>query len=207
VSHTPLHNSTPEGPEQYFYGPAILSGNSAAKGSNAGVEPSPNPFAGRQTKQEPSTSTTAHHKPTQSDSGDAGAAGPTTVSGWAGEYLGSDRTTIRLPGIPKTTDEDPKARTRVDDESGGTISVSILDSGSGEELCTLSGKAQGGHVEFDPGQECFEGVLGFDASTELDHGHADFEGNRLKIAFEVTVTALDSETSGSLIYTFDGKRQ
>jgi hypothetical protein len=205
VSRAPLYNSEPEGAEQYFYGPALAQEHTKLLGS--APAPAPNPF----TRTTPSATaraarSVASNPSTEPPSGDAGTDLAMGQESWVGEYRGTDHVTIHLPGVPKTTADDPKARARVADARAGSFSVAVLDSSNGSELCVLVGTRTGSRVQFEPGQACFDDVLGFDASTELKHGYAALTDDQLTIDFEVTIEALDADVTGSLLYRFEGTR-
>jgi hypothetical protein len=198
----------PEGAEQYFYGPAVTLAN--REGASA------QPSAPSKPPKHVASASVSHEKKAivraaVSDDTDGGVPEPKAIA--AGEYRGTDHVTIRIPGVPRSTEVDDKARSRVVTNEDGTYAVSVLDSNTGDDLCTLEGKRAANdkpevsHIEFDAGQSCFEDVLGFDAVTALEHGSADISGENLTIRFLLKLTAEEAGVEGALDYSFEGKRQ
>lgn len=126
----------------------------------------------------------------------------------AGIYRGTDWVTIDLPGFPENEQVDEKARVtlrKVND--AGLHEFTVLDTNSGAELCRVEAKLTGELLGFEPGQTCFEGILGIPMETTLYEGEGRIANGTLKVTLgvEMTVSGTEAEISGDLSYRFEGK--
>ncbi|MBN2195988.1 MAG: hypothetical protein JW751_24435 [Polyangiaceae bacterium] len=135
------------------------------------------------------------------DSGDASEPGPAIL---AGEYLGPDYTIFRIDGHPEEREDDPHARTRVELERDATLSIVIVNSATGETICTLEAKAKGNEAVITPGQSCFAG--GPITNASVRQGKAVFTGRRLVFDLMIDTEGEfeDGRREGEIEYHFDG---
>lgn len=126
----------------------------------------------------------------------------------AGIYRGTDWVTIDLPGFPENEQVDPKARVtlrKVND--AGLYDFTVLDTNSGAELCSVEATLTGELLAFEPGQSCFDGILGIPMDTTLYEGEGRVVNGTLEVTLgvEMTVSGTETEISGDLSYRFEGK--
>lgn len=126
----------------------------------------------------------------------------------AGVYRGTDWVTIDLPGFPENEQVDEKARVtlrKVND--AGVYDFTVLDTNTGAELCSVEATLTGELLAFEPGQTCFEGILGIPMEATLYEGEGRVANGRLKVTLgvEMTVSGTQAEVSGDLSYRFEGK--
>ena len=226
VSHQPFANSVPDGVNVYLYG--------AAHAKSARQRP-PEVLEKRDTKDEESAqskqvsrSATRAAKRKKAKETTAQVERETEPD-IAGEYRGTDWVTISLPGLPENEQEDDKARVvikRLGDPSEGDaqeafgsgnrdqapsarlFSLSVIDTNSGDELCTIQGELKESVIEFKPGQVCFSGILGVPMQAKTRAGEAHVDGSTLSAEFtvELRVKTPDTELEGTLDYSFEGER-
>jgi hypothetical protein len=140
---------------------------------------------------------------------DAGAAGadaaaPTPpVLDIAGEYVGSDISTISVAG-QNQEQKDDKARTRVEVPGPGEVNFTFVASNTGTDICTLKAKLVGKTATLTPGQSCWTDDGGGTDGT-LTRGTATFTDKRLVIDADFDLS-LSGGMSGSLVYHFDGTK-
>lgn len=126
---------------------------------------------------------------------------------WPGEYVGEDVSEITSDAMPNRTDRDPKARTRIEQKRPTQLVVVIVDSASGNPMCSLDADVTGAEATLRPQQSCFgeEGSVNGQVRT----GKARLNGNQLTVDMDVDLTLfLEDETaSGHLVYHFTGNRR
>lgn len=126
-----------------------------------------------------------------------------------GTYKGTDWVTIDLPGFPGSEQVDDKARIVLAAVSGSSrLSFTVLDTNSGNELCSVEGAVVNDLIAFDPNQSCFEGILGVPMRTSLYEGEGRMTDGGLEVTLgiELTLTSPDGdEIVGDLSYRFEGK--
>ncbi len=141
-----------------------------------------------------------------SDTADEKSAGSSEFDGL---YSGEDVAISRLPGFPDREQKDDKAQIRVQTDAPNVLSITLINSDDGSDLCELSARVEGKTALLDANQPCFsvEGEGGVQA--ELESGRAVFDGNRLSMQAEGTLRLelADQVIDGELSYTFKGERQ
>lgn len=134
---------------------------------------------------------------------------PAAEASIVGTYRGTDWVTIDLLGFPESEQVDDKARTvlaTLDDPQ--RFSFTVLDTNSGNELCSVNATRVNQLLVFEPGQACFTGILGIPMQAVLYEGEGRVEkGGQLDITLgiELTVQGPEGELSGDLAYHFEGK--
>jgi hypothetical protein len=126
-----------------------------------------------------------------------------------GMYAGTDIATFRFDGRPDQRQEDDKAKIRVEADGDDAISIVIINSDTGEDLCELSASISGKTATVTGSEPCFTNPDDDSVSAMITEGRATLKDDELKITAEGTmsVTLPDQELSGTLSYTFKGKRQ
>jgi hypothetical protein len=139
---------------------------------------------------------------------DGGAPASAATASVAGEYVGWDTTTYKVPNLPEAPQRDPKARTRVVKGAGDAIEIVIINSANGSDLCSVKGKLKAGTATLDKGQRCFEEGNGMMTAT-LRKGTAKFSGKQLDldIEFDLTVDTGQDKAKGDILYHFEGTRK
>lgn len=142
--------------------------------------------------------------------GSADAGPPLAVADLAGEYLGKDSSVYRLEGLPERREDDPNARTRVEAGDDDALTLVIVDSSSGNDLCAVEAKLKGRVARVEAGQTCFDAENGPVSTTgKVASGKARFpaEGRLiLDLQLDFEMRAGDRAFSGKVKYHFDGKR-
>lgn len=126
----------------------------------------------------------------------------------AGTYRGTDWVTIDLPGFPGSEQVDDQARVVLKELGDGEYAFTVLDTNSGNELCSVQGAVGDGLIGFEPGQACFSGILGIPMETSLYEGEGRLAGEKLEVTLgiELTLTSAEGdELTGDLSYRFEGK--
>lgn len=230
ASPKPFANSLPDTADVYLYGsPQSLAPERAAPPApgSAVAKKAPGPSASTQaaaaTRRERREASAAAN-----DEEDA-KSGKETIVSIAGEYRGTDWVTISLPGLPEDEQEDDKARVIIkrvaasdegDDTpassadgggaavADGRYSLSVIDTNSGDELCTLDGERTGSVIALPPGQTCFSGILGVPMAAKTLPGEAHIDGLTLSVEFavELRVQTPNAALEGSLDYSFEGQK-
>jgi hypothetical protein len=205
VSDRPL--STEPSADGYYYG-APTSGGKVLQIS----QPDP-----AQARAKPKTKTedvvakaAASGADTPADASTEAAAEPAAepfAQTFAGDYSGKDTVVIELSGFPPQPQEDEHAKLRVTVD-GLVVSVTVVDSNSGDDLCTINGEPKGAAIQFKPGQSCFEEMLGIPMTAELEGGEATLADEQLRVRFVVKLELADGgeSRSGKLTYLFEGER-
>jgi len=140
---------------------------------------------------------------------DAGALDAASDAGlaeakWAGEYVGHDVTIIREAGQPENRMPDPKARTRVEEKGNGRIDIIIVNSATGDPLCTLDASTRGASATIDANQDCFSDEM---LDVNVESGSAELKGDRLILELKASFKGVSDSREGTIDYSFDGKRQ
>lgn len=217
ASQTPLANAEAEGHDVYYYGDASMGGkelpeDEEQKASSPTKKATPTKTVADKADPKPDAVEDREPKEDETEEGKDGEAkeaakGPVTAR--AGTYEGSDTVTIRMRGMPERVEEDPNASMRVEAKEPGKLVFKIIDSNSGDPLCSVNGKAEGSRVNFEPGQTCLSEILGAPMNATLTTGSASFDGDHLQVDFEID---LELETpagpvEGEILYHFEGKRK
>ncbi len=126
-----------------------------------------------------------------------------------GTYRGTDWVTIDLPGFPGSEQVDDKARVVVAALADSSrLTFTVLDTNSGNELCTVEAELIDALMAFDAGQACFGGILGVPMETSVYEGEGRTANGILEVSLsvELTLTSPDGdEIVGDLSYRFEGK--
>jgi hypothetical protein len=210
VSQAPLSNSEPAGSDVYFYGPHGAGGKNKSPSEE---KPAPKPPTPVKLPHPPSlTSAHAVKDPPQVrvpeielDLDGGTLPGPVDI---AGRYSGTDTVTILLAGTPSEPQVDDNAKIDVKEVGEQRVAITVVDSSQGTPLCTIEGKIAGFVITFDPGQDCFTGILGIPADAHVTTGNGKLEGERLTLDFEVAleIDAPGTTLEGSVDYHFEGTK-
>jgi hypothetical protein len=205
-----LSNSEAAGTDVYFYGPhghggktAVASERDKAKASTPPVKLPHTPSL--TTIQVAQTAPTLHVPEIELDQdGGVQLSGPDV----AGRYNGTDTVTILLEGVPSEPQVDDGAKIDVKQLGEQRVSVTVVDSSQGTSLCTIEGKIAGGEVSFDPGQDCFTGILGIPAIAHMTTAKCKIAAEHLTLDFEVAleIDAPGETLEGSVDYHFEGTK-
>lgn len=144
-----------------------------------------------------------------SESGDADAE----IAAFEGLFAGEDIATFRFPGQTKQRQEDPNAKIRIELGDFPTIRIVLINSDTGDDLCTLLAKVErresrGASARLRSGQPCFT-AKGSALSAVVTSGRAVIRGDQLtvKARGDLELTGADEVQSGTLRYSFSGGRQ
>lgn len=126
-----------------------------------------------------------------------------------GLYSGEDVAISRLPGLPDWEQKDEKAQIRVQTDAPNVLSLTLINSDDGSDLCELSARLEGKTAVLDADQPCFTSTAEGGVQGELNSGRAVFDGTRLSMQAEGTLRQelADQVLEGELSYTFKGERQ
>jgi hypothetical protein len=126
-----------------------------------------------------------------------------------GLYSGEDVAISRLPGLPDWEQKDDKAQIRVQTDAPNVLSLTLINSDDGSDLCELSARLEGKTAVLNANQPCFTSDAEGAVQGEIDSGRAVFDGNRLSMQAEGTLRQelADQVLDGELSYTFKGERQ
>jgi hypothetical protein len=126
-----------------------------------------------------------------------------------GMYAGADVAVFRLSGLPEREQKDDKAKIRIDKASGGNVSITLINSEDGSDLCELMARVEGHAALIESAQPCFSDGTEGSLEAELTSGRAVVEGDRLTMDAEGTLSLAlpDQELDGKLTYSFKGERQ
>jgi hypothetical protein len=142
-----------------------------------------------------------------SDKASSAEAAPATAPArFEGMYAGDDIAVYRLTGSPELEQRDDKAKIRIEKASDGNVSITLINSADGSDLCELVARVEGNAALIESAQPCFSGGEG-SPEVELTSGRAVLEGDRLRMNAEGTLSMPDQELDGEMTYTFDGERQ
>jgi hypothetical protein len=115
-----------------------------------------------------------------------------TASIWAG--------TPKRPAFPvrQRRRSETRRRARVQKGAGDAIDITLVNSMTGQDICTLKGKLKGSDVTLDKGQSCF--------GETLRSGSAKFSGKKLSLDAVFDAEDDDGE-KGEIIYHFEGTKK
>jgi hypothetical protein len=141
-----------------------------------------------------------------SNEGAASAAAPASFEGL---YAGDDVAVYRWTGSPEQEQRDDKAKIRIDKASAGNVSITLINSADGSDLCQLVARVEGNAALIESAQPCFGDGAEGSPEAELTSGRAVLDGDRLSMNAEGTISLAlpDQELEGELSYTFEGERQ
>jgi hypothetical protein len=121
---------------------------------------------------------------------------------WTGDYVGSDVFEQRVKGQLFQRLEDPNARTRVEAGKDKELLVTIVDSSTGEPMCTLTATLEGARATFVAGQtDCF-------SSITKPGGWLTLQGEELELELELSspMQVEDDVIDIDSRYWFKGRR-
>lgn len=136
----------------------------------------------------------------------ADAARATDPSSFEGLFAGDDIAVYRLTGSPELEQRDDKAKIRIEKGHAGNVSITLINSADGSDLCELVARVEGNAALLESPQPCFSGGDG-SPEVELTSGRAVLEGDRLRMNAEGKLSLPDQELDGEMTYEFEGKRQ
>jgi hypothetical protein len=139
---------------------------------------------------------------------DAGVSEKSTRVVFAGDYSGSDRAIVRMPGQPEQTQNDPKARITIAERDANTVAITLIDSSNGSTICTLLAKTQKDRADVSPGQACF-GTASPEVRSNVKNGTATVAGARLRfdMFIELEFEMEGQQEAGAIDYHFEGTRR
>jgi hypothetical protein len=143
--------------------------------------------------------------------GEGGEKSSTGVTGpsFEGLYAGDDIAVYRLTGYPDREERDDKAKIRIEKATAGNVSITLINSADGSDLCELVARVEGNAALIESAQPCFGDGGEGSYEAELTSGRAVLEGDRLKMDAEGTLSVAlpDQQIDGELSYSFKGERQ
>jgi hypothetical protein len=125
-------------------------------------------------------------------------------------YAGADIAVYRLTGYPEREEKDDKAKIRIEKPAGGNVSITLINTADGSDLCELTARVDGNAALIESAQPCFSDGSEGSLEAELTSGRAVIEGDQLKMDAEGTLSGVsppDQEVDGQLTYSFKGERQ
>jgi hypothetical protein len=141
--------------------------------------------------------------------GDAAPGEPASSPAFEGLYAGVDIAVFRLSGFPEREQRDEKAKIRIEKAAAGSVSITLINSEDGSDLCELTARVDGSAALIESAQPCFSD--GGEGSLEalLTSGRAVLSGDQLRMDAEGTLSVAlpDQELDGELTYSFKGKRE
>jgi len=139
---------------------------------------------------------------------DAGLFNATSLAVFAGDYLGSDRATVRMPGEAEQTQDDPKARLTITDRAANEITIMLIDSSNGTTICSLQAKTKQDQADVSAGQTCF-GTGDPTIKALVKSGTLRIFGKRLvfDMFIDLQKEMAAQRMNGSIDYHFEGTRR
>jgi len=168
----------------------------------AAAAPAKEPLA----KEEPADSDSSADTNADEKASNEGKAGATGAERFEGMYAGDDIAVYRLTGSPELEQRDDKAKIRIEKASAGNVSITLINSADGSDLCELVARVEGNAALIEAAQPCFSSGDG-SPEVELTSGRAVLEGDRLRMKAEGTLSLPDQELDGEMTYTFEGERE
>ena len=126
-----------------------------------------------------------------------------------GLFAGDDVAVFRLTGFPEREQRDDQAKIRIEKASAGNVSITLINSEDGSDLCELLARVEGNAALIESAQPCFSDGSEGSLEAELTSGRAVLDGDRLTMVAEGTLSVAlpDQELEGELSYSFEGERQ
>ena len=126
-----------------------------------------------------------------------------------GLYAGSDIAVFRITGLPEREQRDDKAKIRIDKTSETAVTITLINSEDGSDLCSLAARVEGNSALIESAQPCFSDGGEGSLEAELTSGRAVLAGDRLRMDAEGTLSVAlpDQDLDGELSYSFKGERQ
>lgn len=142
---------------------------------------------------------------------DAGDGGPppqaSDPSEWLGTWSGKDTTRFVMDDSPERSFDDDQAKIRVARVGEQRISLVLVDSSDGSDLCALDADLVGKMAKLKSGQSCFTSDDG-SMEAEIEQGGAKLDKDRLIMDATLKARAYREGTrnSGKILYHFEGSR-
>jgi hypothetical protein len=151
----------------------------------------------------------AGDEPAASDEASGADASSAAPAGFEGLYAGDDIAVFRWTGAPEQEQRDDKAKIRIDKANAGNVSITLINSEDGSDLCQLLARIEGNAALIESAQPCFSDGGEGSPEAELTSGRAVLEGDRLSMKAEGTISLAlpDQDLDGEITYTFEGERQ
>lgn len=148
-------------------------------------------------------------KTSKGDDGDDASDGAKSGASvtFEGLFAGADVAVYRLAGFPEREEKDDKAKIRIDAAAAGSVSITLINTADGSDLCELTARVDGNTARIETAQPCFSDGSEGSLEAEVTSGRAVLEGDRLKMDAEGTIALPDQEPDGQLTYSFTGERQ
>lgn len=133
----------------------------------------------------------------------------TATPSFEGLYAGDDIAVFRLTGFPEREQRDDKAQIRIEWATADSVSITLINSEDGSDLCELLARVEGNAALIESAQPCFSSGGEGSLEAELTSGRAVLEGDQLRMNAEGTLSVAfpDQELDGELTYSFEGERQ
>lgn len=133
----------------------------------------------------------------------------TATPSFEGSYAGDDVAVFRLTGFPEREQRDDKAQIRIEWATADSVSITLINSEDGSDLCELLARVEGNAALIESAQPCFSSGGEGSLEAELTSGRAVLEGDQLRMNAEGTLSVAfpDQELDGELTYSFEGERQ
>jgi hypothetical protein len=191
--------SAPHAPSKAHSPPQRPSAAVASSDVDEPEEDHDEPEEGADAKAEPSAEAADAKAPAEAPKADV----------FKGLYAGTDVATYRFEGQPDQRQEDDRAKIRVEADGDDAISIVIINSDTGEDLCELSASIAGKVATVTGSEPCFTNPDDESISATITGGRATLKDDELKVTAQGTmsVNVADQPLSGTLSYTFKGKRQ
>lgn len=137
------------------------------------------------------------------------AAAASDAPQFEGLFAGEDVAVFRFTGFPEREQHDDKAKIRIERVSARSVSITLINSEDGSDLCQLAARVEGNVALIEPGQSCFGDGSEGSPEAEMTEGRAVLDGDRLDMeaAGTLSVALPDQELDGELTYSFTGQRQ
>jgi hypothetical protein len=151
-------------------------------------------------------------KKAEADDEDEASVGakPGTPVEFEGLYAGADVAVYRLTGYPEREEKDDKAKIRIEKPSAGNVSITLINTADGSDLCELTARVDGNAALIESAQPCFGDGSEGSLEAELTSGRAVIEGDQLKMDAEGPLSGVSpdqGEVDGQMTYSFKGERQ
>ena len=139
----------------------------------------------------PAEPSAAASKP-DADEGDEATvvAEPGSSVEFEGLYAGADVAVYRFTGYPEREEKDDKAKIRIEKPSEGSVSITLINTADGSDLCELTARVDGNAALIESAQPCFSDGSEGSPEAELTSGRAVIEGDQLKMDAEGTLSGV-----------------
>jgi len=126
-----------------------------------------------------------------------------------GMYAGDDIAVFRITGLPEREQRDDKAKIRIEKNGETAVTITLINSEDGSDLCSLAARVEGNSALIESAQPCFSDGGEGSLEAELTSGRAVLAGDRLRMDAEGTLSVAlpDQDLDGEMSYSFKGERQ